>query len=179
MFACPLCPLVSQFLSGKLLCGRKRSTTSRNTAERRAPPAVHFLLFETLSEVRKLTTFYLAKNDHRWVTFISLKTMSVHFLSFSIFSNKQPRQGRSRRCTEFVRGSTSAFGADFARRAPLCCVSNVHDCAPFFSRREIHVIPLGSFLHDVGSSDLLLSTNFGCSISGGLSFSRPAGACSR
>merc|ERR1711937_713467 len=82
------CSLVSQFLSGKLLCGRKRSTTSRNTAERRAPPAVHFLLFETLSEVRKLTTFYLAKNDHRWVTFISLKTMSVHFLSFSIFSNK-------------------------------------------------------------------------------------------
>ena len=33
-----------------------------------------FLLFEKLSGVRTLTTFYLAKNDHRWVTFISLKT---------------------------------------------------------------------------------------------------------
>ena len=26
------------------------------------------LLFEKLSGVRKLTTFYLTKNDHRWVT---------------------------------------------------------------------------------------------------------------
>ena len=33
-----------------------------------------FLLFEKLSEVRMLTTFYLAKNDHRWVTFLFLKT---------------------------------------------------------------------------------------------------------
>ena len=29
-----------------------------------------------LSGVRMLTTFYLAKNDHRWVTFISLKTIA-------------------------------------------------------------------------------------------------------
>ena len=29
-----------------------------------------------LSDVRKLTTFYLAENDHRWVTFISLKTIN-------------------------------------------------------------------------------------------------------
>ena len=37
-----------------------------------------FLLFEKLSGVRTLTTFYLAKNDHRWgwVTFISLKTIN-------------------------------------------------------------------------------------------------------
>ena len=27
------------------------------------------------SELRILTTFYLAKNDHRWVMFISLKTI--------------------------------------------------------------------------------------------------------
>ena len=33
------------------------------------------VLFEKLSEARKLTTFYLAKNYHRWVTFISLKTI--------------------------------------------------------------------------------------------------------
>ena len=29
-----------------------------------------------LSRVRKLTTFYFAKNDHRWVTFIPLKTIN-------------------------------------------------------------------------------------------------------
>ena len=39
-------------------------------------PSESFLLFEKLSEVRKLTTFYLAKNDHQWVTFISLKTIN-------------------------------------------------------------------------------------------------------
>ena len=38
--------------------------------------AARALLFEHLSEVRKLTTFHLAKNDHRWVTFISLKTIT-------------------------------------------------------------------------------------------------------
>ena len=35
-----------------------------------------FLLFEKLSEVGMFKTFYLAKNDHRWVTFISLKTIN-------------------------------------------------------------------------------------------------------
>ena len=34
-----------------------------------------FLLFENLSEVGMLTTFYLTKNDHRWVIFVSLKTI--------------------------------------------------------------------------------------------------------
>ena len=37
-------------------------------------PAKNCLL-KKLSEVRKLTTFYPGKNGHRWVTFISLKTM--------------------------------------------------------------------------------------------------------
>ena len=37
---------------------------------RRAPTIFCFL--KILSEVRILTTFYLAKNDHRWVTFIML-----------------------------------------------------------------------------------------------------------
>ena len=36
-----------------------------------------FLLFEKLSEARMLTTFYHDKNDHRWVTFISLKTINA------------------------------------------------------------------------------------------------------
>ena len=35
-----------------------------------------FCFLEKLSEMRKLTTFYLAKNDHRWVTIISLKTIT-------------------------------------------------------------------------------------------------------
>ena len=35
-----------------------------------------FCFLEKMSDVRKLTTFYLAKDDHRWVTFISLKTIN-------------------------------------------------------------------------------------------------------
>ena len=35
------------------------------------------LLLKKLSEVRKLTTFYAAKNDHRWVTYIFLKTINA------------------------------------------------------------------------------------------------------
>ena len=31
-------------------------------------PRAGFLLFEKMSGVRKLTTFYLTKNDHRWAT---------------------------------------------------------------------------------------------------------------
>ena len=34
-----------------------------------------FCFLKILSGVRMLTTFYLAKNDHRWVTFIFLKTI--------------------------------------------------------------------------------------------------------
>ena len=63
--------------------GRVDGRTRRVAKKRRLPklafdrPPVLFLLFEKLSGVRKLTTFYLAKNDHRWVTFISLKTMTA------------------------------------------------------------------------------------------------------
>ena len=39
-----------------------------------------------LSGVRKLTTFYPAENDHRWVTFISLKTINSE-----PFSGRWPR----------------------------------------------------------------------------------------
>ena len=42
---------------------------------------VHFCFLKRFSEVRKLTTFYLAKNDHRWVTFISLKTINTIWLA--------------------------------------------------------------------------------------------------
>ena len=35
-----------------------------------------FYFLKKLSGVRKLTTFYPAKNDHGWVTFISLKTIN-------------------------------------------------------------------------------------------------------
>ena len=49
----------------------------------RRPAPSQKLLFEKLSGVRKLTTFYLAKNDHRWVTFISLKTINSDAPHFS------------------------------------------------------------------------------------------------
>lgn len=44
-----------------------------------APIHRRFLLLKILSGVRKLTTFYLAKNDHRWVTFIYSKTINIRF----------------------------------------------------------------------------------------------------
>ena len=40
------------------------------------PRTALFCFLKKLSGVRKLTTFYFAKNDHRWVTFISLKTIN-------------------------------------------------------------------------------------------------------
>ena len=43
---------------------------------RRLTLATRFCFLKKLSGVRKLTTFYFAKNDHRWVTFISLKTIN-------------------------------------------------------------------------------------------------------
>ena len=48
-----------------------RSISTRNPAA-----AGQKLLFEKLSGVRKFTTFFLTKNDHRCVTFISLKTIN-------------------------------------------------------------------------------------------------------
>ena len=37
-----------------------------------------FCFLKKLSGVRKLTTFYLVKNDHRWVTLIPLKMIRPH-----------------------------------------------------------------------------------------------------
>ena len=39
--------------------------------------ALFFCFLKKLSEVRMLTTFYFGKDDHRWVTFISLKTINA------------------------------------------------------------------------------------------------------
>ena len=48
--------------------------------DRRHLPRLCFL--KKLSGMRTLTTFYLSKNDHRWVIFISLKTINIrHILS--------------------------------------------------------------------------------------------------
>ena len=38
---------------------------------------VLFCFLKNLSGMRMLTTFHVAKNDHRWVTFISLKTINA------------------------------------------------------------------------------------------------------
>ena len=40
-----------------------------------APRRPASLLLKKLSGVRMMTTFYLAENDHRWGSFISLKTI--------------------------------------------------------------------------------------------------------
>ena len=39
--------------------------------------AFKFCFLNILSGVRRLTRFYLAKNDHRWVIFIFLKTINA------------------------------------------------------------------------------------------------------
>ena len=44
---------------------------------------LHFCFLKKLSGARKLATFYLAKNDHRWVTSIPLKILS-NFKNFSL-----------------------------------------------------------------------------------------------
>ena len=41
------------------------------------PRTALFCFLKKLSGVRKLTTFYLTKNYHRWVTFIALKTVQL------------------------------------------------------------------------------------------------------
>ena len=44
----------------------------------RGRPVLGFLCFlKNLSGLRILTTFYLAENDHRWVPFISSKTITL------------------------------------------------------------------------------------------------------
>ena len=55
---------------------RSQTTRSGSQSSTTSAHGVVFLLFEKLSGVRKLTTLYLAKNDHRWATFISLKTIN-------------------------------------------------------------------------------------------------------
>ena len=46
----------------------------RFSSRRRAP---FFCFLKNLSELRILTTFYPAKNDHQWVNFISPKTIML------------------------------------------------------------------------------------------------------
>ena len=50
---------------------------SQRSPSRTLAGAKPFCFLEKLSEVRMLTTSYSAKNDHRWVTFISLKTIDA------------------------------------------------------------------------------------------------------
>ena len=53
----------------------RASGPSRGEVERCVRRKNCFL--KKLIGVRKLTTFYVAKNDHRWVTFISLETITL------------------------------------------------------------------------------------------------------
>ena len=59
-----------------LLASCPHARIQRNRRASSSSESSTFLPFEKMSEVRKLTRFLLAKNDHRWVTSISLKTAS-------------------------------------------------------------------------------------------------------
>ena len=57
----------------KMAAGTKKMAAGTKNGRRGGDD---FWFLKKLSGVRKLTTFYLAKNDHRWVTFISLNTIN-------------------------------------------------------------------------------------------------------
>ena len=82
------------------------------------PPLLHAqkLLFEKLSGVRKLTTFYLAKTDHRLVTFIPLKTINAP---------PQPAGQEVDAHTERRKQQQRTFSTF---RAPQCRVHRDHAC---------------------------------------------------
>ena len=57
-----------------------------------------FCFLNNLSELRILTTFYLAKNDHQWVNFISLEVVSGNNLFIRFRSNaRSTRVGSEKR----------------------------------------------------------------------------------
>ena len=100
-------PISKRARSQRWLPRRARSACVASTSQTPDCAAPDFCFLKKLSGVRKLTTFYLAKNDHRWVIFISLKTIS------------------SRPEVEHLRGDFSAVSSAFG------CVlfQIVHRCA--------------------------------------------------
>ena len=59
--------------------------------------SVDFCFLKKLSGVRKLTTFYLAaKNDHRLVTFISLKTINSDLQQEGETGGRRPKKKKPR-----------------------------------------------------------------------------------
>jgi len=67
-----------------------------------------FLLLRKLSGVRKLTTFYLTKNDHRWVTFISSKTINSAVSPIRAFKGCRfldLSEARSRLCRQMMQSA--------------------------------------------------------------------------
>ena len=60
-------------------------------------PRLENCFLKKLTGVRKLTTFYLAKSDHRWVKFISLKTINSDLQRHGGRAEFDPSGGRAAR----------------------------------------------------------------------------------
>ena len=68
---------LSLHIESRLVAKRADALASdSSTFGRWRPARCRFLLLKNLIEVRMLTTFYCAKNDHQWVNYISLKTIT-------------------------------------------------------------------------------------------------------
>ena len=87
---------------------------------------VHFCFLKKMSEVRKLTTFYLTKNDHRWVTFISLKWTACRPRSSRSCASphKRQRQPPQRALNRvLLNGHWKAAGSDLSGRGEKTATS--------------------------------------------------------
>ena len=76
------------------------------------------MLFEKLSEVRKLTTFYIAKNDHRWVIFI----WRAPNIGLNSWRKKLTSQSRSRSALASASAEPVAGCGKMFRRVVLGCI---------------------------------------------------------
>ena len=87
---------------------KKRLSTSTRTSL----AGHHFCFLKKLSGVRTLTTFYIAENDHRWVTFISLKTIGFYAAWFDrpeidLAAQRSARLAGSTSCPVFCMAATT------------------------------------------------------------------------
>ena len=123
-----------------------------------------FCFLKKMSGVRKLTTFYCAKNDHRWATFIPLKTINSGRKARSATSREPsprppaaptPRSPAFRKCIfrkyifrkcifrkfcKFLAGSFSAvskrnFAIKYAFDSIFQALKDLHPFAPLQSQK--------------------------------------------
>ena len=98
---CPIFPDMPSFSARSFAqpaaAPRDYSCVARTASTGRASPsAPQFLLFDKIEWSADFDNVYLAKNDHRWVTFISLKTIAPGvFRSPARWGKQQRRQARA------------------------------------------------------------------------------------